>query len=179
MKKTLVILLFVSTVMAMSMPGMADPRININKTVDLAQGSINTAAGTINQALNNTGSQSNSATVLALGGKADAFSQGDASGMANNSGNAKVMTGNGSANAGNIGSGNGLANSEGTAIGGDGTNGDVNQANGVTQTALAEIDTVQSTVQGISETEILIPTVNVNCSVFDNTLGSDNMVTLG
>lgn len=180
MKKVWIVLLLISAVIGMAVPGMADPNAKAEKheTINIDIDGSNQASNSVSQSQDFRGDQNNDALVVVLGGEAKAKSIADADGNAQNSGEAEVGDDNGdgnSASAGNALSGNAIALSGAEAIGGDATNGDVYQINAVVQIASADITNTQMLHQKVKIYENLEPSVDVDDSIFDNEVeGDDN-----
>lgn len=179
MKKVWIVLLLISAVIGMAVPGMANPSAKAIKheTINIDIDGSNQASNSVSQSQDNRGNLNNDALVVVLGGDAKAKSKVDADGNAQNSGEAENEDNDddNTAVAGNILSGNAIGISSAKAIGGDATNGDVVQVNAVVQLATADITNFQMLKQKAVVYENLEPSVDVEESIFDNEVeGDDN-----
>lgn len=163
MKKVFAVLLLISAVIGMAVPVMATPSSSVSSNVDVDVAGTNWAANEIAQIQEFNGDQSNAAVIAAVGGDADARSNADADGNAQNSGAAEVESDDDSLNAalaGNLLSGNGLAISGAEANAGNGhNNGDIVQSNAVVQIATADITNLQ-----VMKQKVIVP-VDINTTV--------------
>ncbi|SNQ62138.1 hypothetical protein [Candidatus Methanoperedens nitratireducens] len=181
MKKVLIALLLMSTVIGMTMPAMANP--HIKKVVNNDQDATNWATSTIAQSQENSGDLVNNNAQIALGGDAKAKSEANANANAQDQSSHDVGSGDDSedniggldnSGATNVLSGN--AGSLAAADGGDADNGDNFQENSLVQIATAEITTTQDIVQIIDEVEELVLTIEDSAIVEGNEVEDESAI---
>ncbi len=181
MKKVLIALLLISTVIGMTMPAMANP--HIKKVVNNDQDATNVATSTIAQSQENSGDLVNNNVQAALGGDANAKSKAVASATAQDQSSHDVGSGDDSEdniggldNSGAFNELSGNAGSLADADGGDAENGDNEQENSLVQIATAEITTTQDIAQIIEEAEELVLTIEDSAIVEDNEVEDESAI---
>lgn len=169
MNKIWIVLLLVSTVIGMTVPGMANPQATNNKDIEVnVDGSV-WATNEISQRLENSGDLINEANDnVALTGDVGAVSEADAdteveaeTGDANNSGSEEAESGHADANDNDANANSGDV----TAYSGDAYN-DIYQKNKVYQDAYAKIHNDQELIQKVIIDEWQKAEVDVDDSAF-------------